>query len=182
MVPDRQKQVRPGRADLLKAIRCFSTLLLLPLCSGCGDTDKARPLAVPAGDPELAAAIDEARRTLPEFFAVLDKPRDDVSGLALKLELTDANGNEFLWLNAIRYKEGKLVGTVNNQPYVVRSVKYGEQVEIDPAKIRDWLFVRGGKVHGNHTARVLVRRLPRGLAATIQAKLAIPATQGSGKD
>ena len=150
-------------------------MLLLSLLSGCGAAvEQNRALPVPLADADMNAAMAEARRTLPEFFAALDMP-GGVSGLALKVELSDPNGTEYVWLNRITRDEEKLFGTVNNEPNTIRSVKHGEKVEVDPKIIADWLYMRNGKMHGNFTLRPLLAQMPKEQADKFKGKLPVTA-------
>ena len=147
-------------------------ILLLSLLGGCSAAaDQNRALPVPLDDADMNAAIAEARRTLPEFFAALDMPAGGASGLALKVELSDPNGTEYVWLNRITREEGKLFGTVNNEPNTIRSVKHGEKIEVDQKIIADWLYMRNGKMHGNFTLRPLLSRIPKEQADNLKGKL-----------
>jgi len=148
-------------------------LLCLTVCLGCGDTVyHEHAIVVPKDDPAMQAAIAEAKRTLPEFWAVVDKTPEGVSGLAVKIEVTDQGKTEYFWLSPLAHEEGKLMGTVNNHPNAVQSVELGKRIEVPRDKICDWLYVREGKIHGNFTIRPLLARMPREEAEKIRKRLA----------
>ena len=151
--------------------RSIFGLFLVLICAGCGDgVYHEHALLVPQNDAEMNQAMAEARRTLPEFWKALESP-EGASGFALKIEFTDDAGTEFLWLHSIaRDEEGNLQGTVNNYPNAVRNVSHGQRIEVPLDKIRDWLYVRDGKIHGNFTVQPLLARLPSEDAKKIRVK------------
>ena len=52
------------------------------------------------------------------------------------------------------------MGTINNDPNIVASVKLGDRIEIPEADISDWLYMRGGKMVGNRTLVPLLKTMP----------------------
>jgi len=154
--------------------RGIVSLSLLLLCAGCGDgVYHEHALLVPQNDAEMNRAMAEAKRTLPEFWKVLESPKG-ASGFALKVEFTDDAGTEFLWLHSIaRDEEGKLQGTVNNYPNAVTTVGHSQRIEVPLDKVRDWLYVRDGKIRGNFTVQPLLARLPKEDAGKIRVKHAV---------
>jgi uncharacterized protein YegJ (DUF2314 family) len=53
--------------------------------------------------------------------------------------------------------DGKLTGTIDNDPQLVANVKHGDRIEIPEADITDWLYMRDGKMVGNRTVRALFK-------------------------
>jgi uncharacterized protein YegJ (DUF2314 family) len=125
-------------------------------------------------DPEMNKAIADARARLPAFWSTFDNPAQDQSDFALKVEISDANGTEFFWANRLSRRDGKIFGTINNDPNIVKSVKFGEEIEVPPDKIADWMYMQAGKMHGNYTMRPLLKQLPKAEADRLRAKLAEP--------
>jgi uncharacterized protein YegJ (DUF2314 family) len=143
---------------------------------GCS---KSKPKAenfseVADDDPEMAAAITKARQTLPEFWAIHDSPKNGETGFALKVKITDPNGAEHFWVNNLKRSGGKTTGTINNNAEIVRSVKNGDQITIPEADISDWMYVRGGKIHGNETVKALYKTMSPEEAAAVKEMMANP--------
>jgi uncharacterized protein YegJ (DUF2314 family) len=145
----------------------------LALLAGCSKKDKT--FGVTADDPEMTAAIASARETLPQFWQVFAKPEHGETNFALKVKITDSNGVEHFWAVDIeRRPDGKVMGTVNNDPDIVKNVKLGDRIEIPEANISDWLYVRDGKMVGNRTVRPLLKQMPPADAERIRKMLADP--------
>jgi uncharacterized protein YegJ (DUF2314 family) len=92
----------------------------------------------------------------------------------LKIKITDQNDTEHFWATDIARQDGKLMGTINNDPEIVASVKLGDRVEIQEADISDWLYMRDGKMLGNETLKPLLKSMPAEEAARLKNIMADP--------
>ena len=142
---------------LSRILRALTSLLLLS-CSACSKKD--RVVEVESGDQEMTAAIAKAQETLPEFWRIFGKPEHGESDFSLKVAITDANGTEHFWATELERRDGKTLGTINNDPNTVKSVKLGDRVEIPEADISDWLYMKKGKMVGNATLKALFKEMP----------------------
>ena len=160
---------RPKHNTPMKHNSPFLALLLV-LC-GCS---KMPDTLIKSGydEKEMDAAIARARRETDQFIAELAKPAGDDH--AVKAPITDANGTEHFWLTDLTYKNGQFEGTINNDPGIVRNVKLGQKWKIKKEEISDWMYMRGGKMHGNYTMRPLLKTMPEEEAAKLRAILAEP--------
>ncbi len=140
--------------------------------TACSKRDKV--VNVQDNDPEMVAAIAKARDTLPQFWQVFEKPERGESGFSLKVKITDKKGTEHFWATGIERRDGKIRGTINNDPNIVASVKLGDRIEIPEADISDWLYVRGGKMVGNRTLVPLLKTMPEKEAAGYRKMMAEP--------
>jgi uncharacterized protein YegJ (DUF2314 family) len=125
--------------------------------------DKARRdevALVEKDDPDMAAAFRKARETLPEFLALASAPPPTATNLAVKIAIPDGDGNEYFWLTRFAPRGDKYTGRINNTPRAAKQVKFGQVVEFSEAEIVDWLYMEGGKMHGNFTACALLKREP----------------------
>ena len=116
------------------------TGIFLSLLVACSPPDKV--VTVESDNPEMVSAIVKARKTLPQFWQVFDKRERGESGFSLKVKITDKRGTEHFWATDIERREGKVWGTINNDPEIVASVKFGDQIEIREADISDWMYMR----------------------------------------
>jgi uncharacterized protein YegJ (DUF2314 family) len=132
--------------------------ILAAALAGCSKEDKV--INVAEDDPEMEAAIAGARAALPRFWQVFDMREHGENDFALKVKITDRKGTEYFWLTELERKDGKLLGTINNDPNIVGSVKLGDRITIPEADISDWLYLRDGKMVGNYTLRVLFKQMP----------------------
>jgi uncharacterized protein YegJ (DUF2314 family) len=109
-------------------------------------------------DPRLLAAKQQARGTLPEFWAALDSCDPANEFFALKFDLNHGRGlidNESIWASDLERREGRIFGTLLNQP-VNLEFKEGQRVEIAPEAIDDWGYFRDGVAQGHFVTRVML--------------------------
>ena len=126
--------------------------------AACSERDTAVP--IDAHDPEMTAAIATARDTLPSFWEVFaTRPRGE-SRFLLKVRITDRHGTEHFWVKDIERRDGKIVGTIDNDPNLVASVKVGDRIEVREADISDGVYLRDGKMVGNRTLPAMFKKLP----------------------
>jgi uncharacterized protein YegJ (DUF2314 family) len=151
---------------------CFaSSAAVNPLAFG---DEKDKVVDVSRDDAEMNAAIAKARSLLPHFWETQEKPKRGEEHFVLKVGIKGKDRTEHFWLNKIEKKDGKIFGTINNDPNYVLTVKLGQRIEIPPADISDWGYSRGEKMVGYYTVRVLLKTLPAEEAAELKAKIADP--------
>jgi uncharacterized protein YegJ (DUF2314 family) len=141
----------------------FVVGLAAPQATAQSILDKAlrnETVTLPSGEPDMAAAMREARSKLPEFLALAGKPKPSMTGFALKVGLRHANGVEFVWVNSFEIKATTFVGKVANTPREVPDIKLGQTIEFGASDIVDWMYRDDGKMKGNYTACALIKREP----------------------
>jgi len=106
-------------------------------------------------DPRMVAAIEKARNTTDQFIATLKNPKAMQSGFGVKVPLKYANQFEHMWVSPVLFANDQFVGTLNNQPLKVTTLKLGDEVKVGKADISDWMYVEGGKLIGGYTIRIL---------------------------
>jgi len=144
-----------------KAMRSIQLGSILALCVvvGCGKRPVADPvIPVSADDPQMNAAIEKARTTVPTFINALRAPKKN-AGFSVKMAFIDGKHTEHMCLDAVRYDGKQFHGTVNNDPENVSNVKLGDQASIDASKISDWMYIENRKLVGGYTIRVLRDKL-----------------------
>jgi len=142
-------------SQITLAILAFLSIMI----TACSQRDNIT--AVAADDPEMMAAISNARVMLPQFWQVFNTRGHGESGFALKVKITDGKGTEHFWATDIERRDGKVTGTINNDAEIVSSVKLGDSIEIQEAEITDWLYMNGsGKMVGNYTVKPLFKKMP----------------------
>lgn len=107
-------------------------------------------------DSEMAAAMNHARETWPEFLEHMENPGE--KRFAVSNYFVEGKKGEYLWVNIAHWEGEKLRGQVVNVPVTVKGVKVGDEVLIDPSKISDWAVFDGGKMIGGFTEEVKRRR------------------------
>lgn len=163
------------RISKLTLVILVALMTLFPACSKKNKViGKDEVIDVADDDPEMLAAIARARDTLPEFWQVLEKPEHGEFGFALKVKITDKKGTEHFWAIEIERHDGKIKGTINNDPDIVTTVKLGDRIEIKESDISDWLYVRDKKMFGNETIRPLLKKMPAQEAERYKKLMANP--------
>ncbi len=138
----------------------LTAVLALALATAAEARREERVVQVPEGDPEMAAAIEKARATLPVFWEALAAQAPDTETFSLKVAIRDGVEEEHFLTSAVeRRADGRIFATIDNHPQFVRNVAFGQRIEVPEADISDWMFWRRGKVVGGETLRVLLGRL-----------------------
>lgn len=114
--------------------------------------------SLPTGDPEIAAATQMARRTLPRFFEL---SRARLNGTyALKMSIEQGGEIEHIWMSVEAYRDGVFRGRLANDPKNLGRYKFGDAVTLREADIEDWMVNTGEHRYGAYTIRVLLKHMP----------------------
>jgi uncharacterized protein YegJ (DUF2314 family) len=162
-------RVKMNRKPRIVMVLVAALLTSLPACS-----QRDKVVGVAEDDPEMTAAISEARATLPKFWQIFEKRERGETDFALKVRITDKKGVEHFWVIDIERRDGKTMGTINNDPDTVASVKLGDRLEIPEGDISDWLYRRDGKMVGNRTLKALFKQMPPAEVERLKKILADP--------
>ncbi len=137
--------------------RPVETLLFVVLViAGCGQKQLADKVTYVAdNDPRMNAAIEKARATVDTFIAEVKAPKPGESAFSVKKPFTDGGQTEHFWLSEVSYDGKNFHGVVANEPNDVKNVELGQNVEVSPAEISDWMYIDNGKLVGGTTLRVL---------------------------
>ncbi len=132
----------------------FAFALLTPIAGLAGDD------VVQFGqqDPEMQAAIAEARVSLPQFLANTKGPDgQSVQGAGLKVEFNaETDQSEVIWIVPFAERGEGFVGILANEPTAMPGQHAGDMVEFTEAQIADWTYSADGKLYGNYTTRVML--------------------------
>ncbi|MDB5389643.1 MAG: hypothetical protein JWM11_5289 [Planctomycetaceae bacterium] len=121
---------------------------------------------------EMDEAIARARREVDEFIVELSKKNGKL--FSVKAPVAEKDQVEHFWLTDLVYQDGVFSGKIGNDPGIVSNVKIGQPWTVKKADISDWMFMRGGKIHGNYTMRPLLKTLPKEKADAFRSMLANP--------
>jgi uncharacterized protein YegJ (DUF2314 family) len=117
-------------------------------------------------DPRLLAAKQQARDSLPIFWAALERGDPADHGFLLKFNLLHGSGsedNESIWAGDIVRRDGRIFGKLENQP-VHEGFEMGQEIEIAPEAIDDWGYWRDGVGQGHYVTRLMIETAPAGTA------------------
>lgn len=109
---------------------------------------------VTSEDPEMTAAISEARRTVSGLIAQLDTLRSSGAQFSVKVPLPTAEGAEHIWLGNLVYRDGAFHGVIDNVPVSLPSMAIGDPASARPDQISDWMVIRNGELYGGYTLYV----------------------------
>ena len=152
----------------MKALLLGSVLsLLLVSLLGCKPNDTFRvegkasdPLIrTRENDPELAAAVAEAKRTVSKFVEAYQKKGKGDDVFLIKKGFPATVGQlEHIWIEVQSYDGSTFTGKVGNDPYNVPGLKKDDVVKVKPSEATDWLYVKDGKTIGGMAEQVLAKR------------------------
>jgi uncharacterized protein YegJ (DUF2314 family) len=124
--------------------------------------DGGAGVAFEKDDPRLLAAKQKARETLPTFWVALERGDPADENFMLKFNLNHGTGaidNESIWADHLARREGRIFGTLANEP-VNPAYRIDQEVEILPEAIDDWGFFRDGVAQGNYITRLMIEAAP----------------------
>ncbi len=149
-------------AILIAAVIAVAALLVLA----------RRRSAAPAGlildpeDPRFLAAKQQARASLPDFWAAHAAAAPGDSDFMVKFDLNHGRGladRESIWADIVSLDDGAIQGRLANPPRN-RDFREGDIVKIAPEAIDDWAFMRNGVAQGHFVTRVMIEVGPPAMA------------------
>jgi uncharacterized protein YegJ (DUF2314 family) len=120
-------------------------------------TPASAPASYPAGDPEMAAAVAEARKRFPEFAeAFANRKKGEV--FMVKARLSDGKQERVLWVLVESIADQTVQGTLADYPVGLEGFKKGGPVKVEMKDLWDWQYSRDGRSFGGFTIKVLDKR------------------------
>ncbi|MGJ8652716.1 MAG: YegJ family protein [Opitutaceae bacterium] len=145
-------------------------IILLFIASLVGCDQKPETLVTGGYDQtEMEHAILRAQNEVNEFVQVLENRAAD--SFSVKAPITDGDDVEHFWIVDISYKDGYFIGTIGNDPGVVKNVEFGQEWKIKKDEISDWMYTRGVMMHGGYTIDPLLPTMSDEEAAELKACL-----------
>lgn len=139
-------------------------------------TQKARSdqvFMIKTGDPDMMAARQKARATLPEFLRTAGAPRTGMRNFTVKIGIADGEQHEFFWIAPFKQNGTRFTGQIDNTPRLVKNVTKNQTVTFDEADITDWMYMDNGKMKGNFSACVLLKNEPKDQADALKKRLGL---------
>ena len=146
----------------LRRVCCglFMVPLLVFAQESSGNSEMPDAETFGTGNPEMLAAIAQARAGLDQFVALAETPEPGMSVFKLKAIVRDGKKLETFWITPFRAVGEDFEGVVANTPEIVGNVSLGETIRIPRAHVADWGYVRNGRQVGSFTVCVLFRYMP----------------------
>ncbi|ATQ43476.1 YegJ family protein [Caulobacter mirabilis] len=123
------------------------------------------------GHAEMNAAIEAAQKSAPVFLRLLAADRTVAQTGAVKIGFPHKDGEEYMWLVALKRDGDKLTGRLDNRPEHDVGYAEGDIVAFDADQIVDWYYNRDGRMYGSYTTRVMLPRLAPADADQLRALL-----------
>ncbi len=114
-------------------------------------------LQISGEDPEMQAAVAEARRRWPEFVTAFST-RQPGHHFAVKAPITQNDNTEFIWLTVDRLEADAIHGHLDNAPVNLGKLKCGDAVTVPLKDLNDWVIMRGEDISGMFTSKILLKR------------------------
>ncbi len=111
--------------------------------------------SVAGDDPDMNAAMDEARATLDDFAAQLDSPQPGQRYFSVKARLEDGLIVEHVWLDEPDISGDTVRGYLSNEPLNVTGYEIGQPVTTTRDHVSDWMYVEDDVLQGGFTIRVI---------------------------
>lgn len=108
-------------------------------------------------DPEMKAAVAEARRRWPEFVQAYQFRRPGQSSFSIKAPVTDGQNTEFIWIEVQSIDGDVILGDLANQPVDLKFMKEGDRVRVSLEDLNDWAYLDSEQMVGGFTSEVLQR-------------------------
>jgi uncharacterized protein YegJ (DUF2314 family) len=118
-------------------------------------------MVVNEDDHEVNGAVQTAQWQLQTFIDAIQKPHHgDKIFMVKKRFYADDGTSEDYWISNVDYDSTlkEFHGMVANDPANVRTIKYGDKVNVVPTEVTDWLIIQDDKLTGGYTMRVAYRR------------------------
>ena len=142
---------------------------LLWSCGRSGSSSKAMSdsiLFVEAGDPQMEAAMKQAREHFSDFWSVVSQDHKRVipfyADAMVKAYFFDPDApqsGELVWVQDVVYDGKTITGTSVDTPVSIRSGKAGQHVSLPLNRLSDWLYVEDGMAMGVYTVKLLRTRM-----------------------
>jgi uncharacterized protein YegJ (DUF2314 family) len=114
-------------------------------------------LSVSDDDAAMTPAVEQARRSWPEFVTAFET-RDDNQTFAIKAAFHDGDAGEFMWLSVTAIENDVILGQLDNEPVFVKNVKCGDRVRVTLEQLNDWVYLTKDGTRGAFTVDVLSRK------------------------
>jgi uncharacterized protein YegJ (DUF2314 family) len=110
---------------------------------------------VDGDDKDMNAAIGEAKKTAQQFILALQLRSPNQSDFCVKKPFRQGEEVEHIWLANVTFDGKEFHGKVENDPEEITGIKIGDEAEVGPDEISDWMYLENGKLVGGYTIRVL---------------------------
>lgn len=138
-------------------------MLVMQSAAGQSVTERAKAgELVFMGDeePAMRRAFEKARSTLDAFLEQAKAPPPGTGGYSLKVGIREGKDVEYFWVGDFAATESGFIGTINNEPRMVKSVRLGQRYSFPKQHIVDWTYIDRNerRMVGNFTVCALLTK------------------------
>jgi uncharacterized protein YegJ (DUF2314 family) len=112
--------------------------------------NSAPVVQVSPDDPEMKAAVEEARRRWPEFVAHFQR-RHPEQHFSVKAPISRDGATEHIWIEVLSITAEQVRGRLGNDPIDLGNLKIGDPINVAIESIEDWLYVLTDEPVGGFT-------------------------------
>jgi uncharacterized protein YegJ (DUF2314 family) len=134
-------------------------MLVSTLLAACAPRSR-----VSSPEADMNAAMQQAQKELPSFIKALQAPSPTQGNFAIKARFPygSAKDAEYLWVNELKYSNGKFEGVLDSTPQYATNLHAGDHVTVQAPDVADWVIVDAGKLLGGFTIIALRNRMNAG--------------------
>lgn len=110
-------------------------------------------------DPAMAAAIEQARRSVGALVARWSELQAEGVYASVKVPVAEDGEVEHIWLSDISFEDGLVRGRLGNVPIGLPGWSLGDPIAVPLDEISDWMVVRGDQLIGGYSLFVIRNRL-----------------------
>jgi uncharacterized protein YegJ (DUF2314 family) len=124
----------------------------------------AEIIPVEGDNAEMNAAMDEARRRLPEFRKALEAdwqrmiPVIDRPFIKAQFASAETGEVEHMWVEVREFDGDLVIGELANDPNEIPELSQGDEVRVPSEEVSDWIYYQGEETVGGFTLALLNRR------------------------
>ncbi len=142
-----------------------------PVRAQSADQGDDKIVMVARDDPEMTAAIAQARSSLDDFLALSETPPPGTHDFKLKVMIVDGNATEHFWVIPFERTTTGFAGVLANEPKLVQNVVNGQYIKFSRDDISDWGYTRNGHQVGSFTVCVMLKKMSKQDADYVRKQL-----------
>lgn len=147
LLPQTQ-QVFPNMDETLELLKAEDPLEAL------GFEAPAAVLQISDDDPRMIKAVEEARRTWPNFVAAFEQKAGEEFGV--KAPISRDGNTEFIWISVTAIENDVIYGELANDPVALGNLKLGSRVKTTVSDLNDWVYLSKDGPQGMFTSKVII--------------------------
>jgi uncharacterized protein YegJ (DUF2314 family) len=134
---------------------------ILISCSGQNTKSSDPVVYAKAKDPELEKAKQDALSKLDYFINSFNAHSNDTTyQYSLKVDFVDNGEHEHMWIFLNKIINEQFQGLLENEPQIVKNIKFGDIVRVTKDQIEDWIIMdsKTNNWEGGYSVKVLQKR------------------------